>query len=191
LTGTPRGRARCAGSSSACCRSCAPPALTSPAARPAAPPPRRSGCHDAAATIRVQWQALDDHHLVARYGIDAVQIEARYRIDADGHLLSMDFDRWGDPWHTGSWGQYLFGGAITAYGTFDGLTIPSAGRFGWCYGPDRCSDGEFLRYEITGSSALCRRRSSGPRAPGRLALRARLRPDHSGGGGESDVVADR
>jgi hypothetical protein len=97
----------------------------------------------------VQWQALDDRNLVARYGIDAVEIEARYRIDADGHLLSMVFDRWGDPWRTGTWGQYPFGGEVTASGTFDGLTIPSAGRFGWFYGTDRWSDGEFFRYEIT------------------------------------------
>jgi hypothetical protein len=97
----------------------------------------------------VRWEALDERQLIARYGIDAVEIEARYRIDEDGHLVSMVFDRWGDPWHTGSWGQYPFGGQITGYSTFDGLTIPSSGRFGWCYGTDRWSDGELLRYEIT------------------------------------------
>jgi hypothetical protein len=37
----------------------------------------------------VQWDALDDRHLLVRYQIDAVKFEARYRIDADGRLVSM------------------------------------------------------------------------------------------------------
>jgi Family of unknown function (DUF6544) len=96
-----------------------------------------------------RWTAIDDRHLVARYDIDAVEIEAHYRIDAGGRLVSMVFDRWGDPGRGGSWGRHPFGGEITAYSTFDGLTIPSAGRFGWFYGTDRWSDGEFFRYQIT------------------------------------------
>ena len=61
----------------------------------------------------------------------------------------VNFPRWGDPDHTGTWGQHPFGGEVTAYRTFDGLTIPSAGRFGWFFGTDRWSDGEFFRYQIT------------------------------------------
>jgi hypothetical protein len=38
---------------------------------------------------------------------------------------------------------------ITAHRTFDGMTIPSAGTFGWFYGTNRWSEGEFFRYEIT------------------------------------------
>jgi hypothetical protein len=97
----------------------------------------------------IRWTAIDDDHLIARCDIDAVAVEVHYTIDADGHLVSMVFDRWGDPRHTGTWGLYPFGGEITAYSTFDGLTIPSAGRFGWFYGTDRWSDGEFFRYRIT------------------------------------------
>lgn len=97
----------------------------------------------------VRWEALDDRHLVASYRIGAVEIEAHQWIDADGRLLSMVFDRWGDPWRTGTWGWYPFGGEVTAHRTFDGLTIPSSGRFGWCYGTDEWSAGEFFRYEIT------------------------------------------
>ena len=97
----------------------------------------------------VRWQAAGDRHLIASYRIDAVEIEAHHQIDQDGRLLSMFFDRWGDPWRTGSWGWYRFGGEITAHRTFEGLTIPSAGRFGWHYGTDRWSEGEFFRYEIT------------------------------------------
>jgi hypothetical protein len=42
-----------------------------------------------------------------------------------------------------------FGGQITAHATFNGLTIPSAGRFGWYFGTNRWSQGEFFRYRIT------------------------------------------
>jgi hypothetical protein len=97
----------------------------------------------------IRWTAVDDDHLVARYDVDAVEIEARYRIDADGRLASIVFDRWGDPRRTGTWGLHPFGGEMTARTTFDGLTIPSAGRFGWFYGTDQWSDGEFFRYQIT------------------------------------------
>jgi hypothetical protein len=120
----------------------------------------------------VRWEALDDRHLVAKYSIDALEIEAHQRIDGDGHLLSMVFDRWGDPWRTGTWGWYPFGGEVTTYRTFDGLTIPSAGRFGWCYGTDRWSEGEFFRYEITalqrvGSSPVERPAATGTPDPAR------------------------
>jgi hypothetical protein len=39
---------------------------------------------------------------------------------------------------------------VTGYATFDGLTIPSAGRFGWHFGTERWPEGEFFRYQITG-----------------------------------------
>jgi len=38
---------------------------------------------------------------------------------------------------------------MTGYSTFDGVTIPSAGRAGWFYGTDRWDEGEFFRAEIT------------------------------------------
>jgi hypothetical protein len=97
----------------------------------------------------IRWRALDDQHLVARRNVGNVEIEAHYRVDADGHLTSMVFDRWGDPWRRGTWGQHPFGGEIIAYRTFAGLSIPSAGRFGWCYNTDQWAAGEFFRYEIT------------------------------------------
>jgi hypothetical protein len=43
----------------------------------------------------------------------------------------MVLDRWGDPDRTGTWAWHPFGGQITGYRCFAGLTIPSAGRLGW------------------------------------------------------------
>lgn len=38
---------------------------------------------------------------------------------------------------------------MTGYATFDGLSIPAAGRVGWLFGTDRWREGEFFRYQIT------------------------------------------
>ena len=72
-----------------------------------------------------------------------------YQLDQDGRLLWFAFDRWGDPDNTSTWGWHPFGGQVTGWRTFDGLTIPAAGRVGWFYGTDRWPAGEFFRYQIT------------------------------------------
>jgi TusA-related sulfurtransferase len=104
----------------------------------------------------VDWAAADERHVSARYRIDAVEVEVRYQLDAAGHVRSVVFDRWGDPDGTGVWGLHPFRGEITAYATFDGLSIPSAGNFGWFFGTDRWSQGEFFRYRITELRLLAR-----------------------------------
>jgi hypothetical protein len=38
---------------------------------------------------------------------------------------------------------------VTGYKTFDGVTVPSAGRVGWFFGTHRWEQGEFFRYRIT------------------------------------------
>jgi len=104
----------------------------------------------------VEWSAADDEHLTARYRVDAVEIEVHYLLDGAGRLRSVVFDRWGDPDGAGTWGMHPFGGEVTAWATFDGLTIPSAGRFGWFFGTDHCDRGEFFRYRITELGLLAR-----------------------------------
>jgi hypothetical protein len=61
----------------------------------------------------------------------------------------MVFDRWGDPDSSGSFAWYLFGGELTGYRAFEGVTIPSGGRLGWFFGTDRWPSGEFFRSQIT------------------------------------------
>lgn len=96
----------------------------------------------------VTWTADDDEHLTARLRIGTTPVELRLTIDAAGLVRSADVDRWGDPDDTGRWGWHRFGGEISAYRTFGGLTIPSGGRFGWHVGNHRWADSVFLRYEI-------------------------------------------
>jgi hypothetical protein len=65
-----------------------------------------------------------------------------------GRLRSVVFDRWGDPDNAGAWAYHPFGFEVSGYATFDGVSVPSAGRAGWFYGTDRWHDGEFFRSEI-------------------------------------------
>jgi len=98
----------------------------------------------------VTWTASDPHNLTVGYRLDDVQIDLRMVVDDEGRLRSLVFDRWGDPDSTGRWGSHPFGFEVTGYATFDGVSIPSAGRAGWFFGTDRWSEGEFFRSEILG-----------------------------------------
>ena len=97
----------------------------------------------------VRWTAGGPDQVTAHYHIDEVPIHAHYWLDADGRMRSFTFDRWGDPDDSGTWAWHPFGGQITGWRTFDGVTIPSAGRVGWFYGTDRWHESEFFRYRIT------------------------------------------
>ena len=97
----------------------------------------------------VEWSADSSDAIRAAHLVDNVPVELNLQLDGEGRVRSMVFDRWGDPGNAGTFGAHPFGGEVTAYATFAGLTIPSAGRFGWFFGTDRWEEGEFFRYEIT------------------------------------------
>jgi len=97
----------------------------------------------------VSWSAQDDRHLTVHHRLGATPVELDLRLDAEGRLRSLVFDRWGDPDATGTWGWHRFGGEITGHRAFAGLTIPATGRLGWHFGTDRWAQGEFFRYQIT------------------------------------------
>ena len=60
-------------------------------------------------------------------------------------MRSVVCDRGGDPDSSGTSEHHPFGFEVSRYSTFDGVTIPSAGRAGWFYGTDPWSEGEFFR----------------------------------------------
>lgn len=97
----------------------------------------------------VDWEAETDHHITASYTIDNRPFSIRLTIDDDGVIQSLVFNRWGDPDDTGTWAQLPFGGEVTGYGTFHGLTIPKSGRMGWFYGTNRWPEEEFFRFNLT------------------------------------------
>jgi len=96
----------------------------------------------------VTWTAADQRTMTASYRLGDTQIDLHMVVDDQGRLLSVVFDRWGDPDNFGTWGYHPFGFEVTRDATFDGISIPSASRAGWFYGTDRWSDGEFFRSEI-------------------------------------------
>jgi hypothetical protein len=67
----------------------------------------------------------------------------------DGRIVSLSFDRWGDPDGTGQWGWHRFGGDITGHRRFGDLTNPRAGRVGWHHDTDRWPEGAFFEFTIT------------------------------------------
>ncbi|GHE38461.1 hypothetical protein GCM10017673_46020 [Streptosporangium violaceochromogenes] len=95
------------------------------------------------------WSADDDTHVSVGHTVDGRAVRVRYELAPDGRVRSFVFDRWGDPGGTGSWGRHPFGGEITGYATFGGVTVPSAGRVGWFFGTGRWAEGEFFRYRLT------------------------------------------
>ena len=97
----------------------------------------------------VAWSATDTHHITARYALDATDVEVHFTLDDQAHVRSVAFDRWGDPDETGEWGRYPAGMDVTLTSTFGGLTIPSAGRFGWFFGTERWPEGEFFQFRLT------------------------------------------
>jgi hypothetical protein len=97
----------------------------------------------------VRWAAIGSDRVTARYQLGETPLKVHYQLDQDGRIVSLVFDRWGDPDNSGGWGWHPFGGEITGYDTFDGVMVPSAGRLGWFFGTDRWPSGEFFRYQIT------------------------------------------
>ena len=97
----------------------------------------------------VSWTALDEHDIAFSYRLDDTDLDVQCMLDGQGRVRTIVLERWGDPDSTGKSGRYPFGFEATGYATFDGVTIPSAGRAGWFIGSDRWREGEFFRYEIT------------------------------------------
>jgi hypothetical protein len=107
----------------------------------------------------VDWSAGDDHHLTARWRLDSHEVALEVVIDDQGRLRESVFQRWGDPDRTGTFGLHPCGGAVTAYTTFGGVSVPAAGCAGWFYGTDRWAEGEFFRYQLTSTELVTRPRS--------------------------------
>ena len=103
------------------------------------------------AALGATWSAgADDDSAVATWRIDGQEESAVLHVDADGRLLSVVVQRWGDPGGE-PFGRYPFGVAVEAEQTFATGTIPSRLRAGWWWGTDRQAEGEFFRARITGA----------------------------------------
>ena len=98
----------------------------------------------------VEWSAADEHRIHARFTVGDVPVHLRLGLDADGNVVDVVFDRWGDPEGTGKYGWHPFGGLVTGTARTGALTLPTQGRLGWHYGTPRWEEqGEFFRYRLT------------------------------------------
>jgi hypothetical protein len=96
-----------------------------------------------------RWSAPDVDHVVAGSSLDATEVGLHMALDGEGRVRSAAFDRWGDPAGTGEWGLYPTGFEVSDTSSFGGLTVPSAGRFGWFFGTPAWPEGEFFRFRLT------------------------------------------
>ena len=90
----------------------------------------------------------DDDSTVGTWRIDDQEESAAFQMRADGRLLGVVMQRWGNPNGT-PFGRYPFGVAIEAEETWSGVTIGSVLRAGWWWGTDRQPEGEFFRARIS------------------------------------------
>jgi hypothetical protein len=88
---------------------------------------------------------------VATWHIGDQDEAVHLRIGADGRLLEVLLQRWGNPGGQ-PYGRYPFGVMVQAERTFAGVTIPSSLTAGWWWGTDRQQEGEFFRAQITAAS---------------------------------------
>lgn len=96
-----------------------------------------------------RWQATDDTHISSHHALGGHEITCHHTLDREARIVTTRIDRWGDPDRSGTYALHPFGVESTAWRTFGGLTIPTAGRAGWGHGTARWPDGIFFEYEIT------------------------------------------
>ena len=97
------------------------------------------------------WTPGTDHdRTVVTWRIGDQEESAEFRVGADGRLLGVVVQRWGNPDGV-PFGRHPFGVAVEAEETFAGVTLGSVLRAGWWWGTDRQPDGEFFRARITGA----------------------------------------
>jgi hypothetical protein len=109
-----------------------------------------------AADPATTWSQRTDDELDVTIAVDGHRVTLHHSIGAEGRLRSSSFSRWGDPDRTGAWAPHPFGVEVTGHRTFDGVTIPNAGRAGWHFGTDRWEDGAFFEFDITAYELLPR-----------------------------------
>ena len=90
----------------------------------------------------VTWEPIDDTHARATLTDAGQSVSAVFVFDDQNRLVTMTADRWNDaeqamlPWST----------PITAWGTFEGLQLATAGTGVWKTGPDAY---EYVRLHLT------------------------------------------
>ena len=92
------------------------------------------------------WRAESDDHIVASTENPPEHVEVHLRIAADGRLLNVIAQRWGEV-SKGTYSYLPFGAEVHEQRRFGDLVIPSQVTAGWNYRTDRYSP--FFKATIT------------------------------------------
>jgi hypothetical protein len=98
----------------------------------------------------VDWSALDDRHLRARFAVGDVPVDLHLQLDEAGRPQAFRTMRWGDPDGSGRSAWHPFGGRVTATRTFGSVVVPASGAVGWYPDAPDARRHEFLRFRVTG-----------------------------------------
>jgi hypothetical protein len=98
--------------------------------------------------LGASWTPIDAHMATVTLPVRDTTVDVTITVDREGGLRELVLQRWGCP-DPGVFDLHTFGGAFDDYITFDGVTVPTAGRVGWWWGTEEQSEGEFFRYRIT------------------------------------------
>jgi hypothetical protein len=110
----------------------------------------------------VTWTSEGPDEATAHHRLGDTTTVVTHRLDPDGRILSLSFDRWGDPDGTGQWGWHRFGGDVTGHRRFGDLLIPRSGRVGWHHGTDRWPAGAFFEFVITSARPVLALEAASP-----------------------------
>ena len=102
----------------------------------------------------VEWTTPGAGQARAHHRVVDHQVDVDLAVTSTGLVRSVVFERWGDPYGTGTFGLHSFGGEFSDHATFNGMTIPVEGRLGWHYATDRWTEGEFFRFRVTDLEAV-------------------------------------
>ena len=96
----------------------------------------------------VEWLEGDQNTAKVKLKLDDFELVVEYRIDADGRVISVKADRWGDQNEKHEWMPMPFGAEFSEERTVQGYTVPTKYRAGWHYGTEQWTEGEFYRAEL-------------------------------------------
>ncbi|MBZ0137898.1 MAG: hypothetical protein K8I27_16200 [Planctomycetes bacterium] len=100
------------------------------------------------ALLAGEWREVDTDTARAKLKLDEYELTVDYKLDADGRILEVSGQRWGNQGASGKYELLPFGGIMETEQTIDGYTVPSRFRVGWHFGTAKWGEGEFYRADM-------------------------------------------
>jgi hypothetical protein len=94
----------------------------------------------------VHWLALDEQTIQATIDVKQESVTLNLKIDSEGRLRQVSFQRWGNQTADQTFAYLPFGSEVQSEQTFSGYTIPTQLSAGWHFGTDQYF--EFFRVTV-------------------------------------------